>query len=106
MLVGLLQPSEGSVSVGPFTVVDHPREASSLVGYVPDQPFLYDKLSGREFLEFVASMYGMSAVESTEAVERETERFPIRRVSRSAHRELFSRDASADRLCGSADPPA
>ncbi len=77
MLVGLLRPSEGKVQVGPYTVVDHPREASSLIGYVPDQPFLYDKLSGREFLSFVAEMYGLTTVESREAVEREAERFQL-----------------------------
>ncbi len=77
MLVGLLRPSAGIVSVGPFSVVEHPREASSLIGYVPDQPFLYDKLSGREFLGFVADMYGLTAVESREAVAREADRFQL-----------------------------
>jgi ABC-2 type transport system ATP-binding protein len=77
MLVGLLHPSAGTVSVGPYTVAENPREASSLVGYVPDQPFLYDKLSGREFLTFVANMYGLSASESQEAVSREIERFQL-----------------------------
>lgn len=77
MLVGLLRPSSGSVTVGPYTVLEHPREASSLIGYVPDQPFLYDKLSGREFLRFVADMYGLTAVEARESVEREAERFQL-----------------------------
>ena len=45
--------------MGGFDVVTHTREATSLIGYVPDQPFLYDKLSGREILQFVARMYGM-----------------------------------------------
>ncbi len=77
MLVGLLQPSEGRVLVGPYTVVEQPREASSLIGYVPDQPYLYDKLSGREFLEFVAEMYGLTAVEVRDSVAREVERFQL-----------------------------
>ncbi len=77
MLVGLLRPSEGLVAVGPYTVVDQPREANSLIGYVPDQPYLYDKLSGREFLEFVAEMYGLTATESREAVARESQRFQL-----------------------------
>jgi len=77
MLVGLLRPTEGSVFAGPYTVLDHPREASSLIGYVPDQPYLYDKLSGREFLGFVADMYGLNSVESREAVAREAERFQL-----------------------------
>ncbi len=77
MLVGLLRPNEGSVEVGPYNVVDHPREASRLIGYVPDQPYLYDKLSGREFLEFVAEMYGLTAAETRAAVDREAERFGL-----------------------------
>ena len=77
MLVGLLRPSDGKVVVGPYTVVEQPREASALIGYVPDQPFLYDKLSGREFLGFVADMYGLTAAESREAVQREAERFQL-----------------------------
>ena len=40
MLVGLLRPSSGTVEVGPFDVVQSPREASRLIGYVPDQPYL------------------------------------------------------------------
>ena len=53
MLVGLLRPSEGTITVNGFDVVEHKREVSRLIGYVPDQPFLYEKLSGREFLQFV-----------------------------------------------------
>lgn len=78
MLVGLLKPTSGSISVGPYNVVDHPREVSRLIGYVPDQPFLYDKLSGREFLRFVADMHGMPEPEAKAAVDRESARFQLR----------------------------
>jgi ABC-2 type transport system ATP-binding protein len=77
MLVGLLKPGSGQVRVGPYVVSDNPREASRLIGYVPDQPFLYEKLSGREFLEFIAELYGLSSAEVRTAVERETERFQL-----------------------------
>ncbi len=77
MLVGLLQPSSGQVKVGPFVVSENLREASRLVGYVPDQPFLYEKLSAREFLEFVAELYGLTATEARSAVQREVERFQL-----------------------------
>ncbi len=77
MLVGLLQPSFGRVKVGPYVVNENLREASRLVGYVPDQPFLYDKLSAREFLEFVAELYGLTASEVRVAVQREVERFQL-----------------------------
>ncbi len=78
MLVGLLRPSGGAIHVGPYNVVDNPREVSRLIGYVPDLPFLYDKLSGREFLRFVADMYGMSDGAAAEAVARETDRFQLK----------------------------
>jgi ABC-2 type transport system ATP-binding protein len=77
MLVGLLKPSSGTIQVGPFDVVQNAREVSRLIGYVPDLPFLYDKLSGREFLRFVADMYGMSERTASEAVARESERFQL-----------------------------
>ena len=77
MLVGLLRPTSGTIRVGPYDVVESPREVSRLIGYVPDLPFLYDKLSGREFLRFVADMYGMSESASIEAVEREAQRFQL-----------------------------
>lgn len=78
MLVGLLRPSGGAIYVGPYNVVDNPREVSRLIGYVPDLPFLYDKLSGREFLRFIADMYGMSEGAAAEAVARETDRFQLK----------------------------
>jgi ABC-2 type transport system ATP-binding protein len=78
MLVGLLRPSSGAIYVGPYNVVDNPREVSRLIGYVPDLPFLYDKLSGREFLRFVADMYGMTDAAAAEAVARETDRFQLK----------------------------
>lgn len=77
MLVGLLQPSSGLVKVGPYVVNENVREANRLVGYVPDQPFLYEKLSAREFLEFVGELYGLTATEMKHAVQREVERFQL-----------------------------
>jgi ABC-2 type transport system ATP-binding protein len=68
MLVGLLQPTSGQIRIGPYDVTKSPREASRLVGYVPDQPFLYDKLTGKEFLTFVAEMHGLTANESRVAI--------------------------------------
>lgn len=77
MLVGLLRPSRGAIRVASYDAVQNPREVSRLIGYVPDQPFLYDKLSAREFLHFVAEMYGLSAAASSAAVSREIERFRL-----------------------------
>jgi len=77
MIVGLLKPSAGSISLDNLDVIANAREASRRIGYVPDQPFLYDKLSGREFLQFVADMYGLSADAAKSAIDRECERFQL-----------------------------
>jgi ABC-2 type transport system ATP-binding protein len=59
MLCGLLFPTAGTVRVGGFDMATQGDQARQLISYVPDQPFLYDKLTGREFLQFVADLYGM-----------------------------------------------
>lgn len=77
MLVGLLRPGAGRVQVGGFDLVTDTREAVALIGYVPDHPFLYDKLSGRELLEFVAKMHGMDASQTARAIDKEIKRFEL-----------------------------
>jgi ABC-2 type transport system ATP-binding protein len=57
MVCGLLEPTAGLVRVGGHPASSH--EARRLIAYVPDQPFLYEKLTGREFLKFVVEMYGI-----------------------------------------------
>ncbi len=57
MIAGLLRPNAGSVTVCGYDLVRDGQLAKAKLAYVPDQPFLYDKLTGREFLRFVAEMY-------------------------------------------------
>jgi ABC-2 type transport system ATP-binding protein len=57
MIAGLLHPSEGVVEVCGHRMGVNGLTAKAQLAYVPDQPFLYDKLTGREFLYFVAEMY-------------------------------------------------
>src|SRR5437588_422832 len=59
LLCGLLFPTTGTVRVGGFDVQAAGDRARQLIAYVPDTPFLYEKLTGREFLWFIADMYGM-----------------------------------------------
>lgn len=60
IMTGLLRPDEGQVHICGFDVIQEPLKAKSHVSYVPDQPYLYDKLSGREFLYFVGEIFGLS----------------------------------------------
>jgi ABC-2 type transport system ATP-binding protein len=59
MCTGLLRPDSGQVLVGGFDVTTHGVEARALLAYVPDEPYLYDRLTGREFLDFTGRVYGL-----------------------------------------------
>ncbi len=59
MMCGLLFPTAGTVRIGGFDLRTHGEEARRLISYVPDQPFVYERLTGREFLQFIAGMYAM-----------------------------------------------
>ena len=57
ILAGLSLPTAGSVSVGGVDVVADAVRAKAMIGYVPDRPYLYEKLTGRELLQFTANLY-------------------------------------------------
>jgi ABC-2 type transport system ATP-binding protein len=78
MLVGLLRPTRGQARICGFDATRQPREASLRTGYVPDEPYLYDKLTGREFLQFVAELYGLPASTIADRIEQQIERFRLR----------------------------
>lgn len=61
MMCGLLFPNSGTVAIGGFDMRRQGDQARQLIAYVPDQPYLYEKLTGREFLQFVGEMYGLPA---------------------------------------------
>ena len=61
MIMGLLQPTAGSVVIDGLDVAANPTIVKSKVGYLPDEVFLYDYLTGRQFLEFVADIYNIDA---------------------------------------------
>jgi ABC-2 type transport system ATP-binding protein len=59
MLAGLLRPSAGQIRIGGFDMLGEPQKAKSLLAYVPDFPFLYDKLTASEFMQFVGDIFSM-----------------------------------------------
>ncbi|WP_245631670.1 ABC transporter ATP-binding protein [Alicyclobacillus ferrooxydans] len=61
MLVGLLRPTRGEIQVAGVDLQRRPMEAKRRLGYVPDRPMVHDKLTGREFLRFMASLYDLPA---------------------------------------------
>lgn len=77
MIVGLMRPSAGMVRVCGHDVARGVRDASRLLGYVPDVPYLYDKLTGREFLQFIADMFGIERRLGEEQIARQVENFRL-----------------------------
>jgi len=75
VITGLLRPTSGTVRVAGHDVHADGVEARRRISYVPDQPFLYEKLSGREFLLFVGNMYGMDPRECLRKIEELSEQF-------------------------------
>lgn len=59
MITGLFAPTKGTVHIGGFDIQKNHIEAKKLIGYIPDQPFLYEKLTGREFLFFCGGIYNI-----------------------------------------------
>jgi ABC-2 type transport system ATP-binding protein len=57
VIAGLSLPTSGSVHVNGVDVIAEPVRAKAVMGYVPDRPYLYEKLTGRELLHFVADLY-------------------------------------------------
>src|ERR671929_737503 len=58
MIAGILRPTSGSVEIGGIDISRRPLEAKARLGFIPDRPFVYDKLTGGEFLRFAAALYG------------------------------------------------
>jgi ABC-2 type transport system ATP-binding protein len=59
MLAGLLQPTSGSALIGGYDIQKEPLKAKSLTGFIPDRPYLYEKLTAMEFMAFVAQLFEM-----------------------------------------------
>ena len=57
MLIGLLRPTAGSANIGGYDIQREPIAAKAMLGYVPDQPYLPDKLTAHEFLQFIGGLY-------------------------------------------------
>ncbi|MCL2475683.1 ABC transporter ATP-binding protein [Candidatus Bathycorpusculum sp.] len=68
MLLGLLQPTAGSVNVLGIDVAKDPVAVKRQIGYVPESPDLYEFLTGIEYLDFIADIYNVSAAEKKQRI--------------------------------------
>lgn len=77
MMAGLFTPTQGEIIINGFDIAKKPLEAKMTVAYVPDQPFLYDKLTGREFMYFVGGLFKMDKKKLKIRIEELIEHFEI-----------------------------
>lgn len=96
LITGILTPSEGSVQINGFDMATEPLEAKKLIGFVPDAHELYDRLSGMEYLNFMADVYRVDAARRKSHIEKYLSLFelekavyqPIKSYSRGMKQKL------------------
>jgi len=77
VLAGLLPPTTGEVKVGGFNVVTESLKAKAVTGFIPDTPFLFERLTGSEFLRFTGRLYGVSGREVGRRSEEQLKFFDL-----------------------------
>jgi ABC-2 type transport system ATP-binding protein len=77
MMTGLLRPDSGTIAIGGYDLATHPVEAKRLMGYIPDMPFIYERLTPAEFLKFVAGLYRLDGAGLGARIEAALEQFHL-----------------------------
>ena len=77
MIAGVLLPTSGRIVIGGDDLAAEPERAKSRIGYIPDRPYLYEKLSGGEFIRFVAGLWGNDGKATEERARRLLELFSL-----------------------------
>ena len=79
MIAGILRPTGGTIEVGGIDINRRPLEAKARLGFLPDRPFVYDKLTGAEFLRFAAALYGQQGAAVERRIDELLELFELTR---------------------------
>ena len=79
MIAGILRPTGGTIEVGGIDINRRPLEAKARLGFIPDRPFVYDKLTGAEFLRFAAALYGQQGAVIERRIDELLELFELTR---------------------------
>lgn len=77
MIAGVLEPSAGTITIGGIDMLKQPEAAKRKIGFIPDRPYLYEKLTGMEFLKFTADLYGVADENYRANARKNLERFSL-----------------------------
>jgi len=81
MIAGVLPPTAGSIAINGIDLAKDPLRAKWNTGYIPDRPYLYEKLTARELLEFIGGIYGLDSADIEERGEALLKRYELWEVS-------------------------
>ncbi len=77
MMAGIYAPTVGDITIAGYDMRKKPVLAKQMIGYIPDVPFVYEKMTGREFLHFIGEMYGMELSKRTAKINKLLKTYPI-----------------------------
>lgn len=77
LIAGLLHPTRGTIRIQGMDTQNNPIQVKSLLSYIPDEPFMYPKLTGREFLTFIAGIYNLARDDYEERLRSLITKFQI-----------------------------
>lgn len=77
MIAGVLMPSQGEIFVAGHNLNSDSDNAKRICGFIPDRPFLYPKLTAREYLEFIAALYELKEKQAQKSIEEQLKRFAL-----------------------------
>jgi ABC-2 type transport system ATP-binding protein len=77
MIGGILLPTAGEVRICGIAMAENPEAAKRKIGFIPDRPYLYEKLTGIEFLKFIADLYRMDARDFQKKAHEQLELFAL-----------------------------
>lgn len=77
MLTGIIRPTSGRINIGGYDLYKDPLKAKAMIGYVPDRPYLYEKLSPVEYFEFMGGLYNVKKERIKEISEKMLKLFDL-----------------------------
>jgi ABC-2 type transport system ATP-binding protein len=86
-VAGLLQPNGGSVLIGEYDIVKNPEKAKSLIGYIPDEPSVWQYMTGGEFLHFTGAVFGINEGERSKILPGLLDIFKLKGIENQSFEE-------------------
>ena len=83
MITGIIQPTEGSVSINSYNIKKNPLKAKSVMGYIPERPTCYPSLRVKEYLSFISRIYEVPRVRSIQRIRKYVDLFQLNRYLNS-----------------------